>query len=290
MWKNRKMGDLSNLERGQIICAHLAWASMTKTATLLGISRATVSKVLLAYMNHGKTTAKRSSGWKSALTERDRCTWRRIVSKNHRTTGAQVTAELNIHLEDPVSTKTVWCELHKSVVGLQLLNLWLWKVMLRCINDGVTTIKREHWATGNVRDMVIWVILHSVPYIRKSLFGEHHKKPTIRNAWFQQWNMGEVLWCFGQQYRDILLVPLLPFMAKLLQENMWTGEVIRFIPWSDDIFEQRCSFRRKQCPQSHIWNCSFMVWRAWRWTSASPLASTITRCEHHWTTLVSFGD
>jgi hypothetical protein len=39
---------------------------------------------------------------------------RRIVSKNHRSTAAQVTAKLNIRLEDPVSTKTVGRELHKS--------------------------------------------------------------------------------------------------------------------------------------------------------------------------------
>jgi hypothetical protein len=32
---------------------------------------------------------------------------RRIVSKNHRTTAAQITAELNIHLDNPVSTKAV---------------------------------------------------------------------------------------------------------------------------------------------------------------------------------------
>jgi hypothetical protein len=39
---------------------------------------------------------------------------RRIVWKNHRITAAQVTAELSIHIEDPVSTKTVGRELHKS--------------------------------------------------------------------------------------------------------------------------------------------------------------------------------
>jgi DNA-binding CsgD family transcriptional regulator len=56
-------------------------------------------------MNHGKTaSAKRNSGRKSTLTERDHRTLR-IVSKNHRTTAAQVATELNIHLEDPVSTK-----------------------------------------------------------------------------------------------------------------------------------------------------------------------------------------
>jgi hypothetical protein len=48
------------------------------------------------------------------MTERDHCTLRGTVLKNHRTTTAQVTAELNIHLAYPVSTKSIRCELHKS--------------------------------------------------------------------------------------------------------------------------------------------------------------------------------
>jgi hypothetical protein len=36
------------------------------------------------------------------------------VFENHRTTAAKVKAEVSIHLEDPVSTKTVRQELHKS--------------------------------------------------------------------------------------------------------------------------------------------------------------------------------
>jgi transposase len=109
------MGDLSDFERGQIVGAHLAGVSVTKTATLLGVSRATVSKVMSAYTNQGKeTSAKRNSGLKSTLTETDCRTLSRIVSKYHRTTAAQGTAELNIHLEDPASTKSVRRELHKS--------------------------------------------------------------------------------------------------------------------------------------------------------------------------------
>jgi transposase len=96
--------------------ALLAGSSVIKNATLLGVSKVTVSKVMWAYKcHHGKTTlVKRNSGQKSALTKRDHNTLRRIVSKSDRTTAVQVTAELNIDLEDPVSTKTVWCELHKS--------------------------------------------------------------------------------------------------------------------------------------------------------------------------------
>jgi hypothetical protein len=60
------------------------------------------------YTNYGKTTsAKRNGGRKSTLTGTDYRALRRIVSKNHRRTAAQVTAELNIHLEDPISTKGV---------------------------------------------------------------------------------------------------------------------------------------------------------------------------------------
>jgi hypothetical protein len=57
------MVDLSDFEREQIVGAHLAGASVIKTATLLGVSRVRVSKVMLAYMDHGKTTsAERNSG------------------------------------------------------------------------------------------------------------------------------------------------------------------------------------------------------------------------------------
>jgi transposase len=105
---------LFDFKRGQIVGAHLAGASVTKIATLLGASRATVSKVMSAYTNHGATSAKRNSGRKSRLIETDCRILRRIVLINHTTTAAQVTAELNIHLEDPVSTKTIQCELHKS--------------------------------------------------------------------------------------------------------------------------------------------------------------------------------
>jgi hypothetical protein len=109
------MRDLSDFERGQIVGVCLAGASVTKTVTLLGVLRATVSEGMLAYTNHETiTSTKRNSGRKSTLTERDCHTLRRIVSKNHRSTAAQLTAKLSINLEDTVSAKTVQHELHKS--------------------------------------------------------------------------------------------------------------------------------------------------------------------------------
>jgi predicted transcriptional regulator len=57
------MGALSDFQGWQLIGAHLAGASVTKLATLLGVSIVAVSKVMTAYTNHGKTSsAKRNSG------------------------------------------------------------------------------------------------------------------------------------------------------------------------------------------------------------------------------------
>jgi transposase len=112
------MGDLSNFEKGQIVGARLVGAPVTKTAVLLGVSRATVSKIMSAYTNHGtKTSAKRNSGRKSTLTERYDRTLRRAVSKNYTTAASQATAELNIHLEGRVFTKTDRNKLKKSKIN-----------------------------------------------------------------------------------------------------------------------------------------------------------------------------
>jgi len=43
------MGDLSDFQNGQIVGARLAGASVTKTSTLLGVSRAAVPKVMMTY-------------------------------------------------------------------------------------------------------------------------------------------------------------------------------------------------------------------------------------------------
>jgi hypothetical protein len=89
MSKDWKMGDLSDFERGQIVGACSAGASVTKAATILDVLGATVSMFMSVYMNHENTTSvKRNSGQKSTMTERDRHIVRRTVSKNHRTTAA----------------------------------------------------------------------------------------------------------------------------------------------------------------------------------------------------------
>jgi hypothetical protein len=72
-----------------------------KKATLLGVSRATVPKGMTADTDHGKTSsAERNGGRQPKQSERDRCTLKRTVPKNHRTAAAKVTAELNIRMAD----------------------------------------------------------------------------------------------------------------------------------------------------------------------------------------------
>jgi hypothetical protein len=120
-----------------------------------------------------------------------------------------VTAEQNIHFEDPVSTKIVQPELHKSNIrgkaavattlitenNAQMRKLW-------CQN-------RETWTSYkwvHARDVVRQVVLHAVSYVRKRLrlqitqgsiqSGMPVSVPTVKH-----W---EVLCWFVQQYRGTL--------------------------------------------------------------------------------------
>jgi len=111
------MGDLSDFQGEQIVGVCLPGTYVTKMVTLLGVFRAAVSTVTTELANHGMTSrAKRNSGQKPRLSVRDGHTLKTNVSKNHRTTAANVQAELNIHFEDHVSTKTVQQQIHKSTI------------------------------------------------------------------------------------------------------------------------------------------------------------------------------
>jgi hypothetical protein len=130
-----------------------------------------------------------------------------LFRKKHRTTAAQVNCSrteyvLILKTLFPQKLSDMDFTYPTSTVRLQLLNLWLPKVMLRCVSHSVTTTNPGHQTSGNA--CVIWsdessftLSLHQEEFT----FGEQPRKPTTRNAWVEQWNKMDVLWCFGQQYR-----------------------------------------------------------------------------------------
>jgi hypothetical protein len=75
---------------------------------------------------------------------------KRIVSKNHRTTTAKVTAELSIYLEDCFHRKSKESFMNPpSMEELQLLHLWLLKTMPKGQKGGVMITKPGRLMHGN---------------------------------------------------------------------------------------------------------------------------------------------
>jgi hypothetical protein len=71
VWATVKELQLATLN---IFCwCAFSWSICDKSRHIIGESRATVSKVMSAYTNHGKATSgERKCGRKSTFTERDR--------------------------------------------------------------------------------------------------------------------------------------------------------------------------------------------------------------------------
>jgi hypothetical protein len=138
-----------------------------------------------------------------------------------------------------------------STVGLQLLNLWLLKAVLRCIND-VTTIKHGHETTGNT--YMIWsdqssFTLLTTPGVYiwrtpKVVYNPECLVPTVKHgggskmvwAAISWYSVGPIITLHGRitatEYVDRLDNQVHPMIQTFISEN-----------W--------CSFPRRQCPHSH---------------------------------------
>jgi hypothetical protein len=93
--------------------------------------------------------------------------WLRIVLKTYRTTAAQVTAELNIHLQTLISTKTAQHDLYKSNIHSRAA---IAKPLITETNAQMhKPWCRDHeiWTSHNWKCahhiMVKWAVLHVVP-------------------------------------------------------------------------------------------------------------------------------
>jgi hypothetical protein len=109
------------------------------------------------------------------------------------------------------------------------------------------TVKPGHQTTGNVR--MIWLDESSFTMFSTSgrvYIWRAHKEAYNLECLVATVKHGEdsvMVWAAMSWY-SILLVPLLPFMAELLWGSMWTGWVIRCIPWSRHYFRTTVHFSK----------------------------------------------
>uniref|UniRef100_A0A3P8SKM5 Transposase Tc1-like domain-containing protein n=1 Tax=Amphiprion percula TaxID=161767 RepID=A0A3P8SKM5_AMPPE len=108
--------DLSDFERGFIVGARMAGASVTRTAQLVGVSIGTVAKVTSAFRVTGKTSVSRvgNCGRQRTLNDRDARALVQFVKQNRSATLAQVTQNLNAGRNHTVSARTVRRQLHRE--------------------------------------------------------------------------------------------------------------------------------------------------------------------------------
>ncbi|GFW54956.1 transposable element Tcb1 transposase [Trichonephila clavipes] len=119
------MTDLSEFKKGMIVGMRCAGCSVTETAIYLGRARSTVSAVMTAYKKcENVLSGKHNSGRKRKLTNRDKRVLTRIVAQKRKQSLSQITSEVNSHLSNPISARTIQRELHASnlygIVGIRL--------------------------------------------------------------------------------------------------------------------------------------------------------------------------
>ena len=147
---------LSEFQRGQIVGARQAGASISETARLVGVSNSTVCRIMVKYLEEGKTAADKSAcGRKKKLNSRERRYLKCTVTGDRRVSAVKVTATINATLKKPISTPTIRRELHTQ-------NLYARAAIAKPLITKVNASNRlawcnEHksWSADNWRN-VVW--------------------------------------------------------------------------------------------------------------------------------------
>jgi hypothetical protein len=189
---------------------------------------------------------------------------RRIVSKNHRTTTAQVTAEPNMHcLQNPVSTNvSEWASYLQHPVPKRLITESNAEMCKGWYHNNKTWTS-DNWKLS--RHMVWWIVLHAVPYINKSSRLENTQDSQNLECLIQKVKHGgRFCDCLGSNI--VVHYSVHPFIT--LDGRITAREYVDRLgsqvhPMIQTFFpKKRCSFQRREWPHSQSWNCLFTFWTA----------------------------
>jgi hypothetical protein len=127
-----------------------------------------------------------------------------------------VTAELNVHLEDPVGTKTGRCELHKS-------DIHGWAAITKLLITERITQMRKRWChdhkigtSGNWKnacDMVRRVVFHTAPYIRRKCLRLENTQGSLQSGMHSSNSETRGKFCDGLDSNIIVQCPVGPIIT-----------------------------------------------------------------------------